>query len=203
MTIHQQIQTHLQSLSVGTVFTSKSLLSFGSRACIDQVLYRLLQKGIIQREARGVYSKPIISRFNQQPIPSPMPKILETIAQTTAETIAFTGAVALNYFQLSTQNQLRPIYLTTGRSRTIKIGHQSVKLKHVSPKKLPLGNSKAGLALTALRYVGQKHLSVKSVQQVKAKLEPSEWEQLKQVLATQPAWMIRVVLAAETGISHG
>jgi Family of unknown function (DUF6088) len=203
MTIHHQIQTHLQSLSAGTVFTPKSLLSFGSRACIDQVLHRLLAKGIIQREARGVYSKPVISRLTQQPVPSPMPKVLETIAQATAETIAFTGAVAVNYFQLSTQNQLRPIYLTTGRSRTVKIGHQSVVLKHVSPKKLPLGNSKAGLALTALRYVGKKHLSVKSVRQVKSKLEPSEWAEVKRVLATQPAWMIRVVLAAEAEVRHG
>lgn len=203
MTINLQIQTHIKTLLPGEPFTPKSLLRYGTRSHIDQVLTRLVRQGLIQREARGVYSKPIISRFTQQPIPSPLPKVLETIAQTNHETIALHGAVAANYFELSTQNQLRPVYLTTGRSRVLTIGHQKVVLKHVSQKHLPLGNSKAGLAITAMRYLGRQGMNAALLQKIQAKLEPSEWQQVTSALGSQPAWLISLVQHDPSGIQHG
>lgn len=192
MTI-QAIQTFLAALPSGEVFTPKSLQSFGSRASVDQVLSRLVKRGLIQREARGVYSKPITSRFTGQPIPAQMPKVLEVIAQHNLEVIALSGAVAVNYFELSTQNQLKPMYLTTGRSRKIKIGHQVVQLRHVNPKRLPLGNSKAGLAITAMRYLGRREMRIEMVQQIQKRLLPSEWQQVEAALTTQPSWLSSLI----------
>jgi Family of unknown function (DUF6088) len=197
MTTSQHIQAHISALPTGEVFTPKSLQAFGSRASVDQVLSRLVKRGVIQREARGVYSKPVISRFTGQPIPAQMPAVLEAMAETHGETIALHGAVAVNYFDLSTQNQLRPVYLTTGRSRQVKIGHQAVQLKHVNPKHLLLGNSKAGLALTAMRYLGKHELRPELVQQIRGRLEPSEWQELQRVLTSQPSWLIGLIYQSQ------
>jgi hypothetical protein len=198
---HQAIEQHIATLATGQVFTPKSLHGYGSRANIDQVLSRLVKASVIQREARGLYQKPITSRFTGKPLPAQLNHVLEVIAQSSQEVIAPHGAVALNQFGLSTQNQLRPVFYTTGRSRKIKIGHQEVELRHVNPKRLPLGNSKAGLALTAMRYIGKKELEPNMVKRIRQQLEPADWQQVQAVRLTQPEWLIRL-LESTTEANH-
>ena len=193
MTTSAQIQAHIQTLPLGSVFTPKSLLQFGTRDNVDQVLSRLVKRGIIQREAKGVYGKPIISTWTGEPLPAELSTVLEMVAQTNHEIIAFHGAAAVNLFGLSTQNQIQPVFITTGHSRNLKVGHQLVRLKHVNLKHLPLGNSKAGLAITAMRYIGSDELQPQTIASIRQQLEPSEWEKLESVLETQPAWLIRLV----------
>lgn len=197
----QAIEQHIATLAAGQVFSPKSLHGYGSRANIDQVLSRLVKAGVLQREARGLYQKPIISRFTGNPLPAQLHQVLEVIAQNNQEIIAPHGAVALNQFGLSTQNQLRPVFYTTGRSRKIKIGHQEVELRHVNPKRLPLGSSKAGLALTAMRYIGKKELDPNMVKQIHQQLEPEDWQRIQTVRLTQPEWLIRL-LESTTETNH-
>ncbi len=89
------------------------------------------------------------------------------------------------------------VFLTTGRSRVIEIEGREVKLQHVTSRSLPLGASKPGLALTAMRYLGAKQLEPSHVQRIREQLSEQEWASLKAVLAGQPAWMIETVLRSE------
>jgi hypothetical protein len=198
----QAIEQHIATLPTGQVFSPKNLHGYGTRTNIDQVLSRLVKAGVLQREARGLYLKPITSRYTGKPLPAQLHQVLEVIAQNNQEVIAPHGAVALNQFGLSTQNQLRPVFYTTGRSRKVKIGHQEVELRHVNPKRLPLGNSKAGLALTAMRYIGKKELEPKMVLKIRQQLEPADWQQLQAVRLTQPEWLVRL-LESTNETNHG
>jgi Family of unknown function (DUF6088) len=195
-TITQAIKTHLETLPLGQPFTPKSLLHLGSRAAIDQVLSRLTREGRLHRAARGVYCRPIIAMRSRQALPVQLPLVLEVIAYSQGQTIAPHGAVALNYFEFSTQNPLQAVFLTSGRSRTLEVEGQAVQLKHVSANRLPLGNSKAGLAVTAMRYLGANRLTLEHVQRIRGKLEAKDWSQLEAILPSQPAWLISTVLAS-------
>ena len=193
----QTIEQHIATLALGKVFTPKSLYALGTRANIDQVLSRLVKAGVLKREARGIYQKPKSSQFTGNPLPVYFYDVLRVIAHNNNEIIAPHGAVAVNQFQLSTQVPLQPVYYTTGRSRKLQIGQQLVTLKHVNPTRLPLGNTKAGLGLTAMLYIGRKELDIDMVQQIRKQLEPEEWKQLQAVILTQPEWLIRLLAASD------
>lgn len=58
----EQILAHAETLPEGTPLAAKSLLHLGSRAGVDQALSRLAEGQLI-RAGRGVYLRPIKSRF--------------------------------------------------------------------------------------------------------------------------------------------
>ena len=40
----------------GAVFSSVNFLSMGTRAAVDQALYRMMRSGVLARVARGLYA---------------------------------------------------------------------------------------------------------------------------------------------------
>lgn len=72
--------------------------------------------------------------------------VVEHIAETTGETVSESGATAANKLGLSTQNPTRQIYWTSGRSRQLKLGAQTVELRHVASWQVRAPRSRAGQA---------------------------------------------------------
>lgn len=64
-----------------------------------------------------------------------------------------------------------------------------VTLKHVSPRKLALGEGPAGEALTALWYLGKQKVTPQVIAQIRSRMAPEEYEVLKGASAVMPAWM--------------
>ena len=59
----EQILSHAAGLPEGAPVSAKSLLHLGNRAAVDQALSRLTERGQLVRAGRGVYLRPIASRF--------------------------------------------------------------------------------------------------------------------------------------------
>ena len=59
----EQILAHATGLPEGAPVSAKSLLHLGNRAAVDQALSRLSERGQLIRAGRGVYLRPIASRF--------------------------------------------------------------------------------------------------------------------------------------------
>jgi hypothetical protein len=62
-TLAKQVLAHATSAPEGTPVVAKELLHLGSRAAVDQVLSRLVQRGALLRAGRGIYVLPVESRF--------------------------------------------------------------------------------------------------------------------------------------------
>jgi hypothetical protein len=201
ITVTQAVQNHLQTLPAGQAFTPKSLLHLGSRAAIDQVLSRMCRSGTITRMARGVYAAPAQGEWG-----AILPNLLEVVeaqAQSQGVTLVPHGAVALNYFGLSTQNPLHLVLYTSGRSRETKIGHQQVRFEHFNAKNLLEPNTPTGLAITALRYLGPQ-ISVEQVRRIYGQLSVPERQRLEQLVPSLPGWMIETLREAQViGVHAG
>jgi hypothetical protein len=104
--------------------TAKELLHLGSRTAVDQLLSRLVQRGCLLRAGRGIYVRPIESRFGTR-APSAV-KMTEGLANQRGEIIVSHGAAAANALGLTTQVPMRAVYLTSGPSRRLKLGAQMV-----------------------------------------------------------------------------
>lgn len=96
------------------------------------------------------------------------------------ETTGITGAEAVQKLGLSTQVILKEVFLTSGRSRKIQLENgREIVLRHVAPRKLVLAGRTAGVALTALWYLGKKGVSTETIRQIRRRLPSEEFEVLK------------------------
>ncbi|MCY4186643.1 MAG: DUF6088 family protein [Rhodobacteraceae bacterium] len=187
MSTAKTIRHRVMLIPRGKPFTTRRFLKLGSRAAVDKTLSRLAKEGVIQRIVHGMYVRPRKSRFIGNVMPS-TERIVEVLAKEHGETIQVNGAEAALRFRLSTQVPAVPIYHTSGPSRDIKIGKLTIRLKHVSNRKLCLAGKHPGLALAALWYLGKKNVNSDIIGALRAKLTAEEFATLKN--ANIPTWMV-------------
>ena len=191
-TLAQQILEHASGLPEGTPLVSKELLHLGSRAAVDQVLCRLVRRGTLIRAGRGIYVRPVESRFGTR-APSTI-KMVEGLANQRGETIVSHGAAAANALGLTTQMPMRAIFLTSGRSRRLKLGAQTVELRHAPPWQLIFPGRVAGDVVRALAWLGLEKAG-EAIRKLRTQLPPSELEEVAAARARLPTWMAQEVSA--------
>jgi hypothetical protein len=190
MTTVELIRNYLsEKLPVGTPFKAELFSALAPSESVRKALTRMANSGELTRIARGVFVCPEKSKYG--PVPPSLAKVIQ--AKTNGEQVQVHGAEAALQFGLSTQVPMRPIYLTTGPSRRFKFGGLTIGLKHVSPHKIAAG--KAGVALSALWYLGPKHLTLKALNRIKSGLSESEYKELKKLY--MPAWMSDAIVSYE------
>ncbi len=185
-----------QTLPEGAAIYAKGLLHLGSRAAVDQALSRLAREGRLLRVARGIYARPVEGRFGMRP-PSPG-KVVETFAALKGETIASSGATAANALGLTPQVPVRLVYLTSGPSRSLRIGEQLIELQHAPSWQLALPERQAGAAIRALAWLGPKN-SGKAVRELRRRLPESERRAISTVSGRLPTWAAKRVSALVNG----
>jgi len=183
---------HASGLPEGTPLAAKELLHLGSRAAVDQALSRLARLGSLMRAGRGLYIRPIESRFGTRaPVAS---KVVEAIAAQRGESVAPHGAAAANELGLTTQVPVREVYLTSGRSRRLQLGAQVIELRHVPAWQLVLLGRPAGAAIRALAWLGPERAS-EALRTLQRKLPPTELQAVVAARAGLPTWMAQEVSA--------
>ncbi len=182
----QPILTLAQSLPEGGLIAAEDLLHLGSRAAVHQTLSRLCREGKLLRVGRGVYAPPVYGCFGARP-PS-TESVVEALQDRTGKTIVASGLAEANALGLTTQVPTREVYLTSGRSRRLKLGNREIELKHAEVWQLALGKRPAGQAIRALDWLGHEHVA-QALQQLRETLAESEWIAMQQARASLPSWM--------------
>lgn len=189
-TLPGSILLHAQSLPEGGVLSPKEFLHLGGRAAVDQALSRLTKEGKLLRVSRGTYVAPVSSRFGTR-APAPE-KVVEALAAQSGEVVTPHGASAANALGLTQQVPIREVYLTSGRTRKLKLGRSEVMVKHVPRWMLALGTGPAGAAVRALAWMGPTHIG-ESLATLHRTLPASEWRALASARAALPSWMARAI----------
>ena len=127
------------------------------------------------------------SRFVGNVIPGVF-EVTQAIAKDNGETVEVHGAEAARRLGLSTQVPTVPVFLTSGSSRTIRIANTTVRMIHTSnSRRLQFAGETAGLALSALWYLGKNNLTRETVAAIESAVGTEEFEKLRS--ADVPAWM--------------
>ncbi len=196
-TLAKQILEHASQLPEGSPLVAKELLHLGRRAAVDQVLSRLVGRGTLLRAGRGIYVLPVESRFGTR-APTTL-KMVEGLASQRGETIVPHGAAAANALGLTTQVPMRAVYLTSGRSRQLKLGAQMVEFRHAPIWQLIFPDQTAGDVVRALAWLGPEKAG-EAIRKLSAKLPASELEEVASARARLPTWMAQEVSAL---VAHG
>jgi hypothetical protein len=190
--IAEQILKLAQKQPEGGSLSAKALLHLGNRAAVDQALSRLVRRGSLIRAGRGIYVRPVQGKFGTRP-PSAA-AVVRTLSTQWGETITPHGAAAANALGLTTQVPAREVYLTSGRSRQLRLGAQTVELRHAPSWQLLLPQRRAGEALRALAWLGPEH-AAEALQALLHRLSKSELRELAAVRPRLPTWMAQQVSA--------
>jgi hypothetical protein len=192
----QAVSAEVGRIAPGEPFASARLLPLGSRAAVDQALARLARQGAVCRVRRGIYVRPRESRL-VGPVPPAPADVVAAIARATGETIALHGAEAARQLGLTTQTPMGLVYDTSGNSRHVHIGKQTVQLRHTSSRWLALAGSPAGLALSALRYLGKQLVTEDTIDHVRSRIGDEQYSALRGATHAVPGWLHDVLRRAD------
>ena len=189
-TLSRQILAHASALGEGEPITAKGLLHLGARAAVDQALTRLARRGQLMRIGRGLYVRPISTRFGAR-APA-VEKVVQALGRAFGEVVVQNGAAIANGLGLTTQVPVRPVYLTSGPSRRLTLGKQKVELRHALPWQLVEPGTHAGDVLRALGWMGRGR-AASVIAQLAQTLAPSEMTQLAALRTLAPGWLAQTV----------
>jgi len=136
--------------------------------------------------------RPISGRYGSR---SPTThKVVEGVAAQQGVKIVPHGAAAANALGLTTQVPVRAVYLTSGRSRQLKLGAQTVELRHAPAWQLVLPGRVAGEVVRALAWAGPGN-AAGAIRTLRATLSASELEEVAATRPQLPTWMAQEVSA--------
>ena len=180
----------------GSVFVPSDFLDLdsASREAVDAALGRLVDSGTLRRIARGVYDYPKLHpRFGPR---TPAPDaVARAVARSTNETVVVSDAMAANLLGVSTQVPAQAVYLTTGTNRVLRVDLGDgrgfdLRFKRVSPSRLLGGDTKPGLVLRALHFLGREGANDEAqVSRLRAALDDDDLRRLRSLRPQATGWM--------------
>lgn len=179
-----------RNLPEGRLLSPKEFLHLAPRASVDQTLTRLTRQGKLLRVGRGTYAAPVHGRFGTR---SPSTRaVVEAIEASSGELVVANGAAAANTLGLTTQTPIQEVFLTSGPSRTLRLGNRTVEIRHGKRWQFTLGKQPAGMAIRALSWLGPEQAPA-ALKILRQKLPQAEWEALCAARSELPSWMARAV----------
>lgn len=201
-----KIHDRIQQAGPGKVFTPKDFLDLASRDATDQALSRLVRQSQLQRLGRGLYYAPRHNDSLGVDVPPDLDDVADAVARQTGSRVAPSGAVAANRLGLSTQVPAKPVYLSDGRTRQVRVGKYTLQIRHVSPKDLPVGSRTSALVFQALRFLGKDTITDQTIKVIRSALTQDDRAQLLNDAKYATDWLCeiarRIASAREPDI-HG
>jgi hypothetical protein len=158
----------------------------GTSASIRKALSRLAEQGMIVRLGQGIYALYKEDQVLGKMLPSTA-EIAMAIAKKERIKIMPTGLQALNQIGLSSQVPMKPVYLTNGNRRSIRIGKSTLVFRSTTSKKLAMHGSITQLLFLALEELDLDKLTRFEMDRIIALLQQEDPQKLKHDLKLAPA----------------
>lgn len=189
--IKDMVMMSIEDSQPHSIFFISDYVQLGAAETIRKILHEATITGVLEKAGHGIYFKPKISRFGKVPVP--LEKIAKEIALRDKCEILPTGNTAANLIGLSTQVPMNISYITTGSTRTIKIGERKISFRHAAPKNFAAKGRVMPLLIQGLREIGQDNISDEDNDSIKRFIDNQKDPYLQEDLQLAPAWMQRII----------
>lgn len=192
--IAQIVKERIEAGEQGTIYFVNSFSDLQNDQTVTKSLQRLSEEGVLTRLSKGIYLYPETTRFGT--ITPSIDEIVKSIAERDNVSILPTGSTALNKLGFSTQVPMNAVFLTTGSTRTIKIGNRKVLLKHSAPRNFAYKGTLMPLVVESLKELGEKNVDkkvFKKLEKIVSNLSDNEIITFTEDLQYAPQW-IRVII---------
>lgn len=185
----------LEKLQKGTILFVDDFLDLGTPESVKKALFRMEEKKLLIRLSHGIYLYPKKDKDLGVLYPS-AEEIAFAIAKRDRAKIIPTGVQALNKLGLSTQVPLNIVFLTDGSARSIKIGKRTITFKKTSPKNLLSKGEISGLAIQALKTLGQHKVEEGISAKISSILKKEKKENILHDAKLAPAWINKILMSS-------
>jgi len=194
----QRVREYVSARTLGEPFTLIELRELGPRGAVDHALAYLTRQEVIVNVTRGIYVCPKVSPLVGR-VPPSAESVVRAWAEASHSAVEVHGAEAARQFGLTTQMPVRPVYATSGRSRTMHLGELKIELRHAAPSRLLFAGTRAGRAYAALRYLGRDEVTASTIEAIRERLAPEEFARLVSGRRLMPAWLNALLRPFATG----
>jgi ribosomal protein S19E (S16A) len=193
--IENKIERSIKAKPKGSLLFPDDFNELGSSEAIRKALQRLEDKGTITRVAQGIYTRPKISKYIGQVLPSAEGVAVAIAKRDRIRTVP-TGSYALNALGLSTQVPMNIVFLTDGSPREIKVGRRTIKFKKTTPKSLLAKGKISRLVIQALKEIGMNKQTIVEEKKIVELLKKENKQDLIHDMALAPAWIQKIMKKA-------
>ncbi|MCY1456367.1 hypothetical protein D9M71_735830 [compost metagenome] len=117
-----------------------------------------------------------------------MEKVVSALASKSQEVIVVDGERSAKMLGLTTQTPVGDVFLTNGRTRTLKVGDVKAEIRHAPRWMLSLGATTAGSVVRALAWMGEAQVG-EVMEKLRKQLTSVDWQALSSVRSLLPSWM--------------
>jgi hypothetical protein len=187
--LKDRITARIRARGRGGVYVSKDFLDLGSRAAVDQALSRLVGDGSIRRLGRGLFDYPRTNPKLGIQVAPDADLIAKAVARKRGSRLQRSGAFDANALGLSTQVPGRHVYLTDSTSGKVRVGKQTLTMKHAAPKGIPSGDKVTGPVMKALLFIGKDGLTDGVVKRLRGTLSDRDKKKLLRQSRYAVGWL--------------
>jgi hypothetical protein len=163
----------------------------GNTNAIKEALSTLAQDHILLRLGHGIYYFP-----KQDPVLGDLYPGLDEVAHAIARRdgviITPTTDQAMNLLGFSQQVPVNIVYLTSGRSKEIKVGNNKIIFKQASARRSQAGKNYMGLIVRALEGIGAAQLTAEALQSIHEKMSDLPDAEIRSAVKNVPHWIANV-----------
>lgn len=191
MTIQQNIDIRIKEAAPGKLFFVSDFGEFDN-SYVSKLLALSANFNKLERLAKGIYYKPIVTQYgNVYPTTE---EIVKSIAERDHADILPSGEAALNALGFSTQVPMKPVFITTGSPRVIKVGNKTIRLKSRIPGICAFKSKLMPILVMALRAKGRNNISAEDLGHLRTLVkESNERELIRTDVANAPVWIKKIM----------
>jgi len=185
MSTTARIRDFIKKLDRDTIFTTRDLLTFGTRSSVDNAVYNLVNREEMVRIIPGVFSLPGSKRKLS----------LKELAIIKAKSfghriIKHASEIASDLGLASSRVPDNEVWFATSGSKSaFKFGSIKIRFKPTCARKMRLGDTRAGQVIRALNYIGWRKVTDKTVALATVDLSGRTRRRLQSLASMMPAWL--------------
>ncbi len=171
-----------------SVSSARDFSHCGNPAAVRKALERLVRRGDLRRVRRGFYDRPRSHPLLGQTATGAM-DLVRSVMHGSGAQWQVSGAYAANLLHLSDQVPAKIVILTNGVPRKIPLGKLVLEFRRAAPRNLLGAGRPAGLAIQALRHLGQGGATPEVVAKLRGQLDPKAKAELGRLIPRLAAWL--------------
>jgi hypothetical protein len=192
-TLTSKILQRFRRAKPGTVYSPKDFLDLGGRSSVGWVLHDLARRGRVRRVARGLYDYPRTSESLGISSSPDLHEAATAYARKQQWDVVPHPASAANLLGLSQQVPAKLVYLSTGPTKTIRIGTRDIVFRNARPKAFAAKSELGALVIQGLRFLGKDRVDAEVRQRLGRALTEKDLRKVLRDTQYGAAWIHEVV----------